>query len=345
METAFSDRPRIVIWEVTQACALACVHCRADARTWRDPRELTTEEGLRFMDSLVPAGKPLLILTGGDPMERPDLAYLVGHGIGRGLTVALSPSATPKVTPERLADLKAAGLHRVALSLDGPDAATHDAFRRVPGAYDRTMAIAADLARLGLPLQIGTTITRHSAPRLEEIGGIVERLGAVLWSVFFLVPLGRAALDSMVSPAECEDLLHRLYDISRRVRFGIKTTEAPMYRRVVAQRGGQGVPRFAGINDAKGFAFVSHTGDVFPSGFLPRSAGNVREHDLADLYRESPLFRDLRDPGKLKGRCGACEFRESCGGSRARAYAMTGDPLAAEPLCVYEPASQPAPAV
>lgn len=335
----YDDYPSIVIWEVTQACALSCVHCRAEARPARDPRELSTAEGLRLIEEVAAMPKALLILTGGDPMERPDLQDFVRHAVLQGIRTALSPSATSKVTPERLQALKDIGLHRVAISLDAMDAATHDAFRGVQGSYQRTMEIADDLRRIGLPLQIGTTITRKNAHQLETMAGKVGELGAVLWSVFFLVPTGRADPEIMLSAGECEDVLNRLYDISRRIRFAIKTTEAPHYRRIILERSAPHRPSLPMINDAKGFVFVSHTGDVYPSGFLPISAGNVRSAPLGKIYRESDLFKSLRDGDRLKGRCGRCEHRQLCGGSRARAYGMTRDPLAEDPLCAYEPAA------
>jgi radical SAM protein with 4Fe4S-binding SPASM domain len=338
----FALRPALVIWEVTQACALSCVHCRAEARPARDPRELTTAEGLGLVDQVADAGAPLLVLTGGDPMERPDLGAFVRRGVERGLKVALSPSATPKVTRAALARLKEDGLHRVAVSLDSHLERNHDAFRRVSGSYRRTLEIARDARELGLPLQIGTTISALNADDLEAMGGLVAELGAVLWSVFFVVPTGRAGPALAISAEECEGVLERLHAFSKTAPFAIKTTEAPHYRRIASVRNGRRTG--ASVNDGKGFAFVSHRGEVFPSGFLPLAAGSVRERPLGEIYRDSPLFRSLRNADALKGRCGACEFHELCGGSRARAYAATGDPLAEDPLCAFVPSGKPAPA-
>ncbi len=335
----FNQTPAVVIWEVTQACALACVHCRAEARPWRDAGELSTEEGRSLIRHIASLDKPLLVLTGGDPMERPDLPELVAEGVASGLNVGLSPSATAKVTREGIESLKKAGLHRVAVSLDSHDSVVHDKFRGVGGSFRRTMDIAGWAREMGLPLQIGTTITRHNMNDLEKMAELVERLGVILWSVFFLVPTGRGADQGQVSADESEDLLSRLAGISRRVRFAIKTTEAPHYRRIVWQAKGDVIPNIPGINDAKGFVFISHTGDVYPSGFLPIKGGNVRQSPLGEIYRNAEVFRDLRDPNKLKGRCGACEYKKLCGGSRARAYAMTGDHLAEDPLCGYIPAA------
>ncbi|MBI4397033.1 MAG: radical SAM protein [Elusimicrobia bacterium] len=332
----YDENPAVVIWEVTRACGLACVHCRAAAVPKRNPLELSTEESFRLIDDVARMGRPLFVLTGGDPMEREDLPALVRHAVSRGLRTALSPSATDKVTRERLNELKTAGLHRVAVSLDSHVPEMHDAFRRVEGSYQRTMEIARDARAIGLPLQIGTTITRLNAATLEAMAKRVGELGAILWSVFFLVPTGRADPQIMIDADECENVLERLFEISRGARFAIKTTEAPHYRRIVAKRSGRPMPS-EGINDAKGFVFISHVGDVCPSGFLPLAAGNVRQNPLAVLYRRSDLFRSLRDPDRLKGNCGRCEHRRLCGGSRARAYAMTGDILAADPLCRYVP--------
>ncbi|HVO33179.1 MAG TPA: radical SAM protein [Elusimicrobiota bacterium] len=332
-------KPRIVIWEMTQACQLACVHCRAHAQPERDPRELSTAEACRVIDEIAGFGNTLFVMTGGDPMERTDLLTLVRYAVRQGLTTAFSPSATEKVTVEKLRDLKRGGLHRVALSLDAPDEAGHDAFRGVAGSYRRTLEIARMLREIGLPLQIGTTVTTANVDRLRELAEQAGALGAILWNVFFLVPTGRAQASLMIRPQRCEEALHQLVEISKRARFAMKTTEAPHYRRVVAEMI-QDRPRAqSNINDAKGFVFLSHTGEVFPSGFLPISAGNVRYHSLAEIYQFSSLFRSLRNPDQFKGKCGKCEYRHLCGGSRARAYAVTGDPLESDPLCAYQPAA------
>lgn len=332
--------PLVVIWEVTQACRLACVHCRAEARPRRDPRELSTEEGMRLIDQAAELGKPILVLTGGDPMEREDLEALTRHAVSRGLKTAVSPSATDKVTFDRLKGLKEAGVHRVAVSLDSHDVKTHDRFRNAIGSFRRTMDIVADLRELRIPLQVGTTLGRHNFRDLEAIASLVEGLGAILWSVFLLVPTGRAQRDMMITADECEETFTRLHAISKRMRFAIKTTEGPHYRRVQVQRDGRAVPSHDGIGDGKGFLFVSHAGDVYPSGFLPVPAGNVRREPLSRIYRDSPLFRSLRDPNGFRGKCGVCEYRRLCGGSRARAFAVTGDALASDPLCAYVPAAE-----
>ena len=350
----FSNAPFLVIWEVTRACALACVHCRADALRRRDPRELTTEEGFRLIDQVgaIGARPPLFVLTGGDPMRRPDLVDLVRHAAGVGLTVALTPSGTAAATPERLAALKDAGLSRVALSLDGPDPISHDAFRRVHGSYAWTMRIIEATVALGLPLQINTTISRLTLPSLEAMAARVAELPVTLWALFFLIRTGRGASLEQITAEECERVLHYLYDLSLTAPFGIKTTEAPHYQRVVRQREDErrqaGLPTQAvertrqlraprGVSDGNGFVFIDHLGNICPSGFLPAQRGNVRGDQLIDVYRTDEMFMRLRNAAALQGRCGRCRFRELCGGSRSRAFAATGAVMAEDPLCAYDP--------
>jgi AdoMet-dependent heme synthase len=345
----FGRQPFLVIWEVTRACALACVHCRADAIARRDPRELTTDEGFGLMDEVRAFGNPapLLVLTGGDPMWRKDLAPLVAYGRGLGLSVALTPSGTAMPTRQRLQALKDAGLSRIAVSLDGPDAATHDAFRRVRGSFDYTRRLIDLIVDLGLPLQINSTVSRITRPHLPQVANLVATWPVSLWAVFFLVQMGRGSALESIAADECEDVLQWLTRLSRTAPFGIKTTEAPHFRRVQAQvppPDGQAVavkraflkaPR--AVTDGNGFVFVDHVGDICPSGFLPLTCGNVRRASLVDVYRNDPRFVALRTPDVLGGRCGRCEFRALCGGSRSRAFAATGDPMAEDPLCAYDP--------
>lgn len=353
--TNFDETPFLVIWETTRACALACVHCRADAIPGRDPRELTTDEGVALIDQVRALGTPppLFVLTGGDPMRRPDLARLVQHAADAGLTVALTPSGTAAATRARLSALKDAGLSRIAVSLDGPDAASHDAFRRVRGSYDWTMRIIESAIALDLPLQINTTVSRITLPHLHAMAARMGELPITLWAVFFLVQTGRGASLDQISAAECEEVLGFLYDLSLTAPFGIKTTEAPHYQRVVQQRErareSAGLPSLSverarqlratrSVGDGNGFVFVDHLGNICPSGFLPMTRGNVRTGTLAATYRFDPVFRTLRDADALGGACGACEFRTTCGGSRSRAFAATGDVLASDPLCTWVPA-------
>jgi radical SAM protein len=350
----FNERPFLAIWEVTQACDLACVHCRASAQPNRHPMELTTAEGKDLIDQIAAMDVPVFVLTGGDPIKRPDLFDLIGHARAMGVRVSLTPSATPLLTREIVFRLKEAGLARLAVSLDGARAETHDAFRGMSGSYARTLNVIEWANEAGLPTQINTTFSRRNMAEMDAIAELVEKLRITLWSVFFLVPTGRGKLDDLLNADEFEQIFARIYQLSKTASFDIKTTEAQHYRRfllqqrVVERRAGTlteaaekvvdtigRAPR--GLNDGKGFAFISHTGEVYPSGFLPLSAGNVRREALRTIYRESPLFTQLRDTSKLEGKCGACEFKEVCGGSRARAYALTGDPFAEEPCCSYIP--------
>lgn len=336
--TDFGRSPFIVIWEVTRACALACLHCRADAIARRDPRELSTEDGYRLIDQIVSFGAPypLFVLTGGDPMWRKDLVDLVGYASAAGLSVALTPSGTGAATKKRLAELKDAGLSRVAVSLDGPDPETHDYFRRVRGSFMHTMKIIDAVVELGLPLQINTTVSRVTLPTLHAMADRVSAFPLAMWAVFFLIQTGRGASLDQISADECEEVLHWLQDRSTRMPFRIKTTEAPHFRRVTRQVTGRPVPR--AVNDGNGFVFIDHVGEICPSGFLPMARGNIRTASLVDVYRDDDVFRRLRDVDAFAGRCGRCEFRQVCGGSRSRAFAATGDAFASDPLCAYVPA-------
>ena len=360
----FSHAPFIVIWEVTRACALSCVHCRADAIARRNPDELTTEEGFRLIDQIRSLSQPppLFVITGGDPMRRPDLVSLVKHAAEAGLVVALTPSGTAATTRARLTELKEGGLSRLAVSLDGPNAEAHDAFRRVRGSYGWTMNIIEAAIDLDLSLQINTTISRLTLPRLEAMAARVAEFPLSLWALFFLVQTGRGASLDQINADECERVLNDLYDLSCSAPFGIKTTEAPHFHRVIWQRehqqeaalaipngpaeggrhrvpgtGRRGLRSPRSVTDGNGFLFVDHLGNVCPSGFLPVVCGNVRSNDLGAIYRDDDIFRRLRDTNALGGKCGRCEFREICGGSRARAFTATGALMASDPLCAYEP--------
>jgi len=357
----FSQLPFLVIWETTQACDLACLHCRADAIPERHRRELTTDEAKRMMDDVRRFGRPLFVLTGGDPLKRPDVVELVAYGASIGLRMGMTPSGTPLMTPEVLAELRDAGLARLAVSLDGSTREIHDRFRGVDGSYDWTLRMLRAARELGLSTQVNTTVSNHNLDDFDGLSGLMQELEIALWSVFFLVPTGRAAPEDVASADAFESVFHRMYDLSRTAPFDIKSTAAPQYRRVVLQRQveerragrrdaapspltaglgfslADGVGRAKGVNDGDGFVFVNHLGEIYPSGFLPLRAGNVRTDDLVEVYRESPLFTELRDRDRLKGKCGVCEYRDVCGGSRARAYALTGDWMEAEPFCAHVP--------
>ncbi|AEH37314.1 TIGR04053 family radical SAM/SPASM domain-containing protein [Halopiger xanaduensis] len=353
-----SERPFVLIWEVTQACALACDHCRADAQEKRHPDELSTAEGKRLLEEAAEFGEgQLVVLSGGDPLVRDDVEELVDYGTDLGLRMTITPSGTHSLTADRIEALADAGLKRMAVSFDGASAATHDDFRGENGSFEETVRAVEDARAAGLPVQVNTTVCRQTVGELPEIRELLRDLGAVLWSVFFLVPVGRGRVLEPIDPDEADAVMAWLNDVSDEEPFGVKTTEAPQYRRVAMQRatdgssGGprsgsgasaengpaDGIGRRTGIIAGDGFAFVSHTGEVFPSGFLPQSAGNVRDEPLTDIYRDSSLFRSLRDRDNLEGKCGACPYHHVCGGSRSRAYAHTGNPLASDPLCPYVP--------
>ncbi|MBI3315979.1 MAG: TIGR04053 family radical SAM/SPASM domain-containing protein [Candidatus Omnitrophica bacterium] len=354
----FTQTPFLVIWEMTRACALKCVHCRAEALDRRSPEELSTEQALALLREIRLFGKPLVVLTGGDPMRRPDILEIVEYGTRQGLRMAVTPSATAEMTPDKIRRLKEKGLARLAVSLDGSTAGIHDAFRRVPGSFGWTLDIIRWANEIGLPVQINTTVTKYNLEDLDALCSLLESLKIVLWSVFFLVPVGRGKLEDEIRGRDYEKVFHKMAALAEKAPFDIKSTEAPHYRRVIAQKkmngaspvagpgfftpsgnlGEDGIGRAArGVNDGNGFVFVSHAGEIFPSGFLPLSAGNVKTDSLVDVYRNSTLFRDLRDPSKLKGKCGVCEYRFLCGGSRARAWAVSGDYEGPDPFCVYIP--------
>ncbi len=343
-EKGFDLAPAIAIWEVTRACDLCCLHCRASAIASRDPGELSTTEALGLLDQLAELMPGVLVLTGGDPLKRPDLFDIIVAAVKRGLSVAITPSVTPLLTAAAIRQLAASGISRIALSLDGPDPGTHDVFRGRPGAFDATMAAIESVRSVGLPLQINTSVNRGTVAKLRRTGNVVAQIAPVLWSVFFVVPVGRAAAEQQMDAETCEGIFDYLYEWATTTGLAVKTTAAPAYRRVVLQRnadllraGQTRRPRPMGVNDGKGFVFISHTGEVYPSGFLPLTAGNIRRTRVAELYRHHPLFVSLRDEDRLEGKCGVCPYRTVCGGSRARAYAATGNIFASDPSCVYRP--------
>jgi radical SAM protein len=342
----FEERPFIAIWEMTQACDLLCKHCRATARPDRDARELSTDEARCMLDNFANAKVPLVIFTGGDPAKRADLVELVRYGSDRGLHVGLTPSATPLVTDVLLGRLRDAGLKRLAMSLDGLHAEVHDKFRGRSGSFIRTLEILESASNAGLTTQINTTLHEGTINALPELAKTVEKLGVDLWSVFTIVPTGRATTTLMPGASAIEGAFEQLLQMSKTVPFAIKTTAGPHYRRlaleekrttktdvVVGMRGRQAM----WVNEGRGFLFISHQGQVFPSGFLPLSCGDVRRKDPIAIYREHETFLLLRDSDSLKGKCGTCNYRQVCGGARARAYAMTGDLMESDPLCAYVP--------
>jgi radical SAM protein len=364
----YDESPFLAIWEITQSCDLACKHCRASAQPIPHPDELTNAEGKALIDQIAGMRIPIFVFTGGDPLKRSDLFELIRYASSKGVHVAVTPSATPLLTREAIFQMKEAGLVRLGISLDGSTPEIHDAFRGLPGAWARTIQAIEWANEAGIPIQVHSTISRHNVRDLDNLCNLFEKLAIVMWNVFFLVPVGRGQLDDLLSGEEFEQVFAKIYELSQRANFQIKTTEAMHYRRYLLQHnleekkmghghsGGHphGVKYEPGtptadaatrnrswatrrVNDGKGFMFISHIGDVYPSGFLPIHAGNIRETPLADIYRNSSIFKALRDTSRLEGKCGVCEFKEICGGSRARAYAVTGDPLAPEPCCIYQP--------
>lgn len=375
----FDQNPFVVIWESTRACDLSCVHCRAAAQPRRSQFELTTEEGYRLIDDIALLKPRVFVITGGDPLKREDTYDFIEYAKLKGLEPSLTPSATPLLTDGAISRMKRRGLARLAISLDASRADLHDEFRRVPGSFDLTLNAIRAARKEGIPVQINTTVTRRTIDDLPQIVDLLQDLGIVMWSVFFLVPTGRGKQADLVTPEAVEQLFGFLYDTSKKVPFAIRTTEAMHYRRYMLQRmaaerhesidklldpatglidastlflqhGPRTIPLGVqaqsgaisraprGVNEGKGFVFISHIGDVFPSGFLPLKAGNVKHESLGDIYRSSDLFTSLRNSSNLKGKCGLCEFRDLCGGSRARAWSMTGDVFASDPLCTYMPA-------
>ncbi|MFO0868994.1 MAG: TIGR04053 family radical SAM/SPASM domain-containing protein [Pirellulales bacterium] len=349
----FGVSPLMFYFEVTQACDLVCKHCRAEAQTEARPGELSTRQAQDLLDQVASFPKPPhVVLTGGDPLKRSDLLILIRHARAQGLQVALTPSATPLATRQAFQEVQAAGVQRLGISLDGADAATHDAFRGWNGSFDRTLAMLADARDLGLPVQINTTVTRRNYHQLDDLARLLANQGIAMWAVFFLIPVGRGVFEERLSPQEYELVFEQLWRLAQRQPYPIKTTEAPHYRRFVLQRGGDplaapagapGAPRLGhraplGVGDGKGIMFVSHVGEIYPSGFLPLLCGRFPTDSVVTTYQRHPTFLALRDPNQFHGKCGLCDFRFECGGSRARAYAVTGDPLGAEPDCDYLPA-------
>ncbi|NLT54767.1 MAG: TIGR04053 family radical SAM/SPASM domain-containing protein [Actinomycetales bacterium] len=359
----------LVFWETTRACGLACRHCRASATPSALPGELTTAQGLALIEEVASFGKPspVLVLTGGDCLLRPDLFELVERARSLGIPTALSPSVTPLLTPAAIERIAASGVRAVSISLDGATAATHDGVRGVAGHFEDTLQAIRRFVEAGLTVQINTTVMRVNVEELPDVAAILAETGAHIWEVFFLVHVGRGVATGALSPAEHEDVCHLLYDAAHH-GFVVRTVEAPFFRRVVAQRRGDGdrpqdappetalyrrlrarldealgpptarpAAHTAATRDGKGIVFVAHDGEVYPAGFLPLGLGRVTERSLRDIYVDDERFRALR-AADFRGRCGRCEYADLCGGSRARAYAASGDLLGEDPACAYRPA-------
>jgi len=364
----YDKTPFVLIWETTQACDLTCRHCRAAAQPDHHPGELTTAEGEELMRQAADLGTPIFILSGGDPLKRKDLYQLIRFGTDLKMRMATIPAATPLLTEDVVQRLKESGLSQMAQSVDFPRADLHDNFRGVPGAFAKSMQAIEWAHKHQIPVQINTTLCGRSAPYLEEMVELVQRLGIVFWEVFFLVPMGRGVDLGGLTAVQCEEIFAVLYRVQKNSRFLVKVTEAPHYRRYVAQcemtekhdgRRPHGPVHdlpdqlmrtegpghsiglaTRGVNSGNGFAFISHTGDLYPSGFLPVNVGNIRQRSLSSMYQDSEPFKQLRRPSEFKGVCGICEFNIICGGSRSRAYALTGDYLESDPWCVYRPSAK-----
>ncbi len=361
----YALRPMLVFWETTRACALACRHCRASATMQALPGELTTEQGKNLIDQVAGFGRPypILVLTGGDCLMRPDLFELVDYATELGLPTALSPSVTPTLNAEMIEKIVASGVKAVSISLDGAIAATHEGVRGIPGHFDDTVRAIRALSTAGLTVQVNTTVMRANVDELADVAALIADAGASIWEVFFLVQVGRGVSTEAVSALEHEEICHFLFDASRH-GFIVRTVEAPFFRRVVARRRAgdpaPGTPRYlalterletlmgrpiglpraqtASTRDGKGIVFVAYDGEVYPAGFLPLGLGNVLATPLAEIYRDNALLKQIRAT-EFTGRCGSCDYADLCGGSRARAYADSGDPLGEDPACPYQPAA------
>jgi radical SAM protein len=342
----FRRSPLLVFYELTQACDLVCRHCRACAQVECHQDELTPAQARLLIDQLtefpVP---PMLVLTGGDPLKRPDLDALIAQGVRAGLEVSITPSSTPLLTAAAVGRLQSLGVSRMAISLDGADPATHDANRGVPGSFRRGLEALREARRIGLPTQVNTTLMPSNLDQIDRMAELLAELEIVMWSVFFLVPVGRACDMPRLSAPDCELAFARLWRQSQQQQYVIKTTEAPHYRRYLLQqrtRGSKGAAQPQnympmGVNDGKGVMFVSHRGYIQPSGFLPVVCGVFPQDHLVATYQYSPIFQALRDSDRLQGKCRGCEYRHVCGGSRARAYATSESMFAEEPDCLYVP--------
>lgn len=341
--------PRVVAWESTRACNLVCRHCRASAQEEPAPDELSTSGVMRVIDEIATLSKPIFIISGGEPLMREDVFDIAAYATQQGLRVAISPNGT-LITPEIVQRMKDVGIRRVSVSIDGSCSARHDAIRGVPGAFDEAVRGIGYCREGGLPFQINTTVMRQSVDDLGATLRLTISLGAAAWHVFMLVPTGRGKVDDELSPQGYEDILNWIYEAALDSPIPLRVTCGPQFMRLVLTRQDEaaaplnlvgrerGLDRMSrGCLAGMGYCFISHRGEVYPCGYLPVLAGDLREKDFGTIYRESPVFQRLRDLSQLEGKCGSCSFVHRCAGCRARAFSLTGDYMGEEPYCVYEP--------
>jgi heme b synthase len=344
-----SPKCRLIAWEVTRSCNLACRHCRAEAHPDPYPEELSTTEAKSLIDSFPEVGDPIIIFTGGDPMMRSDVYELASYAASKGLRCVMSPNGT-LITPETAKKIKDAGFQRCSISIDAATAAEHDNFRGVPGAFQASMRGIECLKAEGIEFQINTTVTKSNLHSFKDIFQLCEHLGAVAWHIFLLVPMGRAVeiQEEVITAKEYEEVLHWLYDFRKTTSMHLKATCAPHYYRIMRQRAHEegitvsketfGMDAMTrGCLGGTGFCFISHTGQLQPCGYLTLDCGNVRTTPFPELWKKTPWFLKFRNQDEYTGKCGVCEYHKVCGGCRARASSMTGDPMAQEPLCLYMP--------
>jgi AdoMet-dependent heme synthase len=340
-----SVAPRVIAWESTRACNYACRHCRAQAQKQADPNQLTTQEALNLMDQIAEFCKPILIISGGDPLQRKDIFEVAAYATNLGIKVVMSPSGSD-ITPKVIDRMKASGVKMISVSLDGSNAEIHDSFRQVKGAFDLAMQNITYAKAGDLPFRVNTTVTKHNLEDLPSMLQLAVGLGATEWDVFMLVPTGRGKVEMEIAPSQYEATLQTVYEMNLSSPIPIKVTCAPQYTRIIAQHQKEGTASHTssghptvgrGCMAGNGFCFVSHVGDVFGCGFLPLAAGNIRKQSLREIYQESALFVELRNHSLLNGKCGVCEYRATCGGCRARALAVNKSHLSEEPYCLYKP--------
>ena len=346
-----NQTPLITIWETTQACDVACLDYGDWIQPSADPLELSTQEAEDLIDRVAALNPPIFVLTGPDPLKRADIFHLIHHSRVRDLHPFLALSATPLLKPKAIAELKQAGLSRLILSLDGSNEELHDLVCGVRGSFARTMEALQWADDWQLPFQITTHYCERNLHDLENLAALLQKMRITSWSVAFPVPASLREIEETPSPEQFEDAFARLYALSQKLPFKVKTSEAPHYRRYVRQQqakaraagaegyppAAEGIPGVLPVHEDRGTLFISHTGEVYPSASLPVSGGNIRVHDLAEIYRSSQVFTLLRDPSNLTGKCGECEFKQICGGSRARAYSMNADMFHEDPACIYRP--------